>query len=208
MAERTRTLGAILAGGRNRRFGSHKALTVLGGRRIIDRVSEAVAVAAQRVVVVANEPELYGDVATEVRPDAQAGLGALGGIHSAVRWARDVGCEVALTVACDMPFVSGELLARLVEVADSTAAVLPASDGPRGLEPLCAAYGTGCLAAIEAAIERGERAVVSFFDDVDLRILDAAEVARHGQAEHMFMNVNRPRDLVRAEGILASRGEA
>jgi molybdopterin-guanine dinucleotide biosynthesis protein A len=92
-------------------------------------------------------------------------------------------------------------------MADGMAAVLPASDGPRGLEPLCAAYGTGCLPAIEAAIDRGDRAVISFFGDVDLRVLDAAEVARHGAAEHMFMNVNRPRDRIRAEGILASRGE-
>lgn len=207
MTERIRTLGAILAGGRNRRYGSHKALANLGGARIIDRVSDAVAVAASRVVIVANEPELYGDVATEVRPDVYPGLGALGGIHTAVRWAREAGCDVALTVACDMPFVSGELLARLVEMADRTAAALPASDGPRGLEPLCAAYGTGCLTAIEAAIERGDRAVISFFEDVDLRVLDAAEVARYGRAEDMFMNVNRPGDRDRAEGILASRGE-
>jgi len=207
VAESDRTLGAILAGGRNRRYGSHKALTLLGGTRIIDRVSEAVAVAVDRVVVVANEPELYGDVATEVRPDIRPGLGALGGIHTAVSWAREAGCDVALTVACDMPFVSGALLSRLVEMADGMAAVLPASDGPRGLEPLCAAYGTGCLPAIEAAIDRGDRAVISFFGDVDLRVLDASEVARHGAAEHMFMNVNRPRDRIRAEGILASRGE-
>ena len=208
MAARTLTLGAILAGGRNRRYGSHKALAVLGGTRIIDRVSEAVAVAASRVVVVANELDLYGDVASEVRPDVQPGLGVLGGIHTAVRWARDTGCDVALIVACDMPFVSGELLARLVEMADRTTAALPASDGPRGLEPLCAVYGTGCLTAIEAAIERGDRAVISFFEDVELRVLDAADVARYGRATDMFMNVNRPGDRARAESILASRGEA
>lgn len=207
MAERIHTLGAILAGGRNRRYGAHKALVELGGTRIIDRVADAVSVAASRVVVVANEPELYADIASEVRPDVQPGLGALGGIHTALRWARDADCDVALTVACDMPFVPGELLARLVDEADRTAATLPASDGPRGLEPLCAVYGTGCLAAIEAAIARGDRAVVSFFEDVDLRVLDVETVARYGRAEDMFMNVNRPRDRVRAESILASRGE-
>ena len=124
-----------------------------------------------------------------------------------LRWARDAGCDAALTVACDMPFVSGELLAHLAGMAGGTVAAVPASDGPRGFEPLCAAYGTGCLAAIEAAIERGDRAVISFFGDIDLRVLDAAEVARYGRAEHMFMNINRPADRIRAEGILASRGE-
>ena len=207
MAEKARSLGTILAGGRNRRYGSHKALAELGGARIIDRVANAVAVAASRVVVVANELDVYRDVGEEVRPDIQPGLGALGGIYSAVQWAAEVDCDVALTVACDMPFVSAGLLERLVEVADPGAAVLPASQGPRGLEPLCAVYGVGCLDAISAAIERGDRAVISFFEDVDLRVLDTSEVARYGRAEHMFMNVNRQEDRLRAEDILASREE-
>ena len=207
MAEKARSLGTILAGGRNRRYGSHKALAELGGTRIIDRVANAVAVAASRVVVVANELDVYRDVGEEVRPDIQPGLGALGGIYSAVQWAAEVDCDVALTVACDMPFVSAGLLERLVEVADPGAAVLPASQGPRGLEPLCAVYGVGCLDAISAAIERGDRAVISFFEDVDVRVLDTSEVARYGRAEHMFMNVNRQEDRLRAEDILASREE-
>lgn len=207
MAEKARSLGTILAGGRNRRYGSHKALAELGGARIIDRVANAVAVAASRVVVVANDLDVYRDVGEEVRPDVQPGLGALGGIYSAVQWAAEVDCDVALTVACDMPFVSAGLLERLVEVADPGAAVLPASQGPRGLEPLCAVYGVGCLDAISAAIERGDRAVISFFEDVDLRVLDTSEVARYGRAEHMFMNVNRQEDRLRAEDILASREE-
>lgn len=207
MAEAERTLGVILAGGQNRRYGSHKALAELGGIRIIDRVADAVAAATGRVVVVANELDAYRDVAVEVRPDVRLNLGALGGIHTALTWAAESNCDVALTVACDMPFVSPTLLRRLVEAADREAAVLPESDGPRGFEPLCAAYGVGLVDAVTAAIDRGDRAVISFFGDVDLRTLDREEVARHGPAERMFMNVNRPADLGRAEEILASRGK-
>ena len=207
MAERARTLGVILAGGRNRRYGSHKALAELGGTRIIDRAAGAVNAAASRVVVVANDVNVYAGAGYEVRPDLRPDLGALGGIHTALAWADETGCDVALTVACDMPFVTASLLSRLVEAADRSSVALPASSGPRGLEPLCAVYGVGCRAAVASAIERGDRAVISFFDEVSVRILDAEEVARHGLADHMFMNVNRPGDLDRAERILASRAQ-
>ena len=53
----------------------------------------------------------------------------------------------------------------------------PASRGPRGFEPLCAAYDVGCLPAIEAAIEKGYRAVVSFFPAVDVRIVERRPIA-------------------------------
>lgn len=207
MAQADRTLGVILAGGRNRRYGSHKALAELGGTRIIDRVASALAAASARVVIVANEVEAYADSAEDVRPDVRPNLGALGGIHTALTWAAEADCDVALIVACDMPFVSPSLLRRLVEAADSGSAVLPASAGPRGLEPLCAAYGVGCIDAVTGAIDRGDRAVISFFGDVDLRVVDREEVARHGPLDHMFMNVNRPGDLLRAEDILASRAK-
>ena len=204
MADRAGALGAVLAGERNRRYGSHKALEMLGGRRVIDRVAAPVGTACSRVVVVANDLSLYGEVASEVRPDVRPGLGALGGIYTAVCWAEELGCDVALTVACDMPFVSPELLRRLVSLADEGSAALPASPGPRGFEPLCAAYGRSCRSAIEAAFERDERAEISFFGDIDLRVVSAAEVARYGEPRTMFMNINSRQDMRRAERVLAA----
>jgi len=71
---------------------------------------------------------------------------------------------------------------------------VPASSGPRGFEPLCAAYGVDGLPAIEAAIRRGDRAVVSFFSDVDVTVADLRTVSRFGDPDMMFFNVNRPED--------------
>lgn len=204
MADPAQTLGVVLAGGENRRYGSHKALDTVGGIRIIDRVIASLREACERVVIVANEVERYRSVGLPVRSDVRPRLGSLGGIYTAVRWASEEGRSVALCAACDMPFLSGALLRELVRMAGAEVLALPASDGPRGMEPLCAAYGVGAVGAIERALARGERAVISFFPELEVRLLGRDEVARYGEPERLFLNINRPEDRARAEKRLSS----
>lgn len=195
-------LGVVLAGGQNRRYGGRpKALAEVGGERIADRVIRTLRMAVDRVVIVANDVPTYRQLGPPVRPDVRPGLGALGGIYTAVRWAEDDGCRGALAVACDMPFLSGGLLRRLASGATVNEAVLPESDSRRGMEPLCAFYGIDCRSAIEAAIDRGDRAVISFFDDVNLRLVPGTEVAAFGDPSVLFLNVNTPEDRRRAESL-------
>ncbi len=196
-------LGVILAGGENRRYGGRpKALVPVGGERIADRAIGAMREAAGRVVVVANDPDTFGALGLPIRPDLRPGLGALGGIYTAVSWAGDVGCRGALVAACDMPFLSSGLLKRLAEGAGPDEAVVPGSNSHRGLDPLFAYYGTGCRDAIEEALQRGDRAVISFFDAVQLRVIPADEVAEFGDESLLFLNVNTPEDRARAEAAL------
>ena len=204
MAAREEVLGVILAGGANRRFGSHKALARIGDRTILDRTLDVLMPVVDRIGIVANEPEPYLQTGLPVRPDLKPGLGVLGGILTAVRWAADEGAETAIVLGCDMPFLPSPLLSRISRAATRNLVVLPASDGPRGFEPLCAAYGTATAEAIEGALERGDRAIVSFFGDVELLILDFDEVRSFGDPYRMFWNVNRPEDRAHAERMAAS----
>ena len=201
-------LGALLAGGQSRRYGGEpKALATVAGETIAARAIRALQAAADLVVIVANEPEIYQPLGLEVRSDLRPGLGALGGIHTAVAWAQEGGCRGALVAACDMPFLSPDLLRRLVEGSHANEVVAPASDSRRGLEPLCAYYGIACRSAIEAALERGDRHVTSFFPHVEVRTLPADVVARYGDPNLLFLNVNSPEDRERAEAA-ARRLEA
>jgi molybdopterin-guanine dinucleotide biosynthesis protein A len=199
-------LGVVLAGGRNTRYdGQAKALESVGGDSIAQRAIRAMREATERVVLVANEPETYRPLGLETRPDVQTGLGALGGIYTAVVWAEELGCRGALIAAGDMPFLSSALLGRLVEGAGAEHAVVPESDSHRGLEPLCAFYGTGCRPAIEAAIARDDLRVISFFPDVQLRTIPKDEIAKYGDPGVMFLNVNTPADRERAEALARGR---
>lgn len=195
-------LGAILAGGQNRRYGAHKALEVVGGEAIIARVRRALLTVTPDLVLIANEPEPYRAVGLPIRPDARQGFGVLGGILTALLWAREEGRSGALIVACDMPFLSPALLARLVVESGGADVVVPESSGRRGVEPLCAWYGVACIPAIEAAIGRGERHVISFFDAVRVHRIPLSDVDGYGDPAVLFMNVNTPEERERAERLV------
>ena len=190
-------LGVILAGGASRRFGSPKALARVGGRRIIDRVLDALGAAVPEVVISANDPALFADLALPMRPDEIPGQGALGGLHTALRWARERGRSGALVTASDMPWLTADLLRMIAERAASSAAdaVVPESGGRRGVEPLCAWYSVRCLPHIEQMLGEGERRVHRLFDRVRLEVVPLAEVRRAGDPRILFQNVNTPEDL-------------
>ncbi|HXF94667.1 MAG TPA: molybdenum cofactor guanylyltransferase [Gemmatimonadales bacterium] len=197
--------GAVLAGGAARRYGGHpKGLAEVGGRRILDRVVEAVAaVTGESPLLVANAPDAptwRPDLRTV--PDARPGTGSLGGIYTAVA----AGAGPVLCVAWDMPFVAPPLLAALVEGATGYDAFLPESDSRRGLEPLCAVYGPACRAAIERQFARGDLRAIGFHDAVRVGTLSLDEVRRFGDPEILFFNVNTPEDLARAEELWRRRG--
>ncbi|CAA9296202.1 MAG: hypothetical protein AVDCRST_MAG89-148 [uncultured Gemmatimonadetes bacterium] len=196
-------LGAILAGGASRRFGAPKALASVGGRRIVDRARDALSRVADPVVVIANDPTLFADLGLPLRPDDVPGLGALGGIRTALRWAREMDRTGALVVACDMPFVSARLLRALAERAASADvdAVVPESGGRRGIEPLCAWYSVRCLAEADRMLADGERQAFRLADRVRAERIPIDEVRRIGDPGILFLNVNTVDDLRAAERI-------
>lgn len=75
------------------------------------------------------------------------------------------------------------------------------------LEPLCAWYSQACLPAVEKRLEAGAMKVASFLEDVRCARLSGEEVAQFGDPETLFMNVNTPEDLERAQ-LLARDEEA
>jgi molybdopterin-guanine dinucleotide biosynthesis protein A len=192
-----RVTGVILAGGAASRYGGlPKGLERVGGRRIIDRVLDALRATTDDLLLVANDDAADGWLpGVRRRADVRPGLGSLGGIHAALVHAAGA----AIVVAWDMPFVPDRLLAALRDLGRGADAAVPESDSKRGVEPLCAYYTPACVAAIERRLDAGDRRVIAFYDDVDVRRLDAAAVARLGDPARLFMNVNTPEDLALAE---------
>jgi molybdopterin-guanine dinucleotide biosynthesis protein A len=192
----------ILAGGQSRRYGAPKALVTIGGERLVDRVRHALATAVPEVIVSANDPELGRAIGLPWYPDELPDAGGLGGIHAALGIAAARGARAILAVACDMPFLSPALLARLAGAAVADV-VIPESDGRRGVEPLCARYDVACRGPIEAAIARGDRRMIAFHDDVRVQRIPIAEVRALGDPALLFLNVNTPEDAALAERFLA-----
>ena len=107
--------GAVLAGGAARRYGgTPKGLLTIGGRRILDRIVDAVhAVTGAPPLLIADAPDAQSwrpDLQT--LPDTRPGFGTLGGIYTAVTVTAPA---PVLCVAWDMPFVPESLLHALID---------------------------------------------------------------------------------------------
>ena len=197
-----RVTGVIQAGGKSTRMGGRpKALLELGGRRIIERVLDAIAPVVDDVLIVTNTPDVYGFLGVPMVPDAYPEHGSLGGIFTGLAAAPG---DAAFTVACDMPFLHRDVARLVVARAGDGDVVIPRVG--EQLETLHAAYGKACLPAIEARLRTGRLKIVGFFPDVRVVEIPEAEVARHRAPDVVFMNVNTPEELARARALVAELG--
>jgi len=177
--------GIVLAGGQSRRLGQDKALLELGGRPLIAVVSERLAEVCREVLIASGSTPRYTDLGFPVVTDRFPGVGALAGIHAGLEAAA---YEVALVVACDMPFLQPPLLRAFVGWIEGFDVAL-LRQGER-VEPLHAAYRRTCLGPVEQAIRAGRRRIVAFFDQVRVRYVSPEEVRRIDPDLRSFRNVN------------------
>ncbi|MFL5403395.1 MAG: molybdenum cofactor guanylyltransferase [Gemmatimonadales bacterium] len=207
MKEPEHVRGAILAGGGATRFGGKpKGLEVVGGERILDRLVDTMTEAlGEPPLLVANAPEAGGwQPDLRLARDVQPGMGALGGIYTAV-------VETPAPVICvawDMPFVSVSLIRLLAQGLEQADAVLPQSGGRRGVEPLCAAYGPACREAIAASLAEGDLRAIGFHPRIRVSILPLEQVRRLADPELLFFNVNTADDLARADQLWRRRASS
>ncbi len=183
-------------------MGRDKAFLPLRGRRLIDIVIDRMADVCDELLIVAQdvEADAYVDLPAGLVEDEYRGVGVLGGLHAGLKAAM---YEVCLVVGCDMPFLNTALLQAFIDWTVGYDVALM-QDGHL-MEPLHAAYRRTCLPAIEAAIERGERRVVSFFPSVRVRYIDVAAVKAIDPSLRSFWNVNTPQDWERVRKAPGSR---
>jgi molybdopterin-guanine dinucleotide biosynthesis protein A len=193
--------GAILAGGSASRFGGRpKGLETVGGRRLLDRVVDALERATGNFpLLVANDP-----AASSWHPglttisDVMPNCGCLGGIYTALT--HEPG--PVLVVAWDMPFVTPQLLAALMSEATGYDAYLPESLGPREVEPLCGVYGPGCASPILMSLGARQFESTAFHSAIRLGTMPIRSVRQFGDPARLFFNVNEPGDVENAEALL------
>lgn len=167
-------LGAILAGGQSRRFGSDKAQALFEGKALLDHVADALRLQCAELVIAGREWPGLKSVADIPEP----GLGPLGGLAGALDYAQREGFGAVLSCGCDIIGVPADL-AKQLGAAPTILDDLPIV----GLWP-------ADLAAILAAWlgDPANRSVYRFADHVD---------ARRVPTPTAIINVNRVSDLAR-----------
>jgi len=181
----------ILAGGASRRMGTDKSQLLLGDVPLIQRITNTLSGVAKRVAVVGS----WEKDDPNVVPDVYPRWGALGGIHGALAACTS---EWAIVVACDLPFVTSELVAQLVKLQNKNEAVVPIQPDNRP-QPLCALYRVDpCLQRAVELIEAGRRRPLDLLEVVRTRWVAFSELSHLENSANFFVNINTPEDYYEA----------
>jgi len=187
----------IQAGGQSTRMGEDKALKLFLGRPLIQRVIDRLRPIADELIVTTNRPDHYSFLGVRLVPDLIPERGALGGLYTALAAATG---DLAAVVACDMPFASPLLLETASRLMVTEAADVVIPESAEGLEPLHAVYRRlACVSAIEAAIAADKWKVISWFPQVNVRVLTPDEIQVIDPEGLCFWNLNTPAEFAAAE---------
>ena len=179
-------------------MGRDKATLQLGSLSLIERVLAAVAPLHCPSFIVVSQDSDLAHLGLPLVPDLHPGAGPLGGLCTALQHAST---PTLLLLACDLPFLTPEFLRFLAESLGGRQAAVPQS--PEGLHPLCAAYATSCLPAVERLLDQGERRMHTLCRQLDLRVLAPEECQPFDPHGLLLSNLNTPEEYQRAQELLS-----
>jgi molybdopterin-guanine dinucleotide biosynthesis protein A len=166
-------------------MGRDKAMLPVGDVPLVVHVARIVQAAAGSATLVGPR-QRYGDLGWPLIEDDPPGEGPAGGLLAALSNTS----ERSLVVACDMPWLSADVLHSLIVHESKAEVVAVRSD--RGLEPLCAVYDRRCLPVLRAALNAGERALHRVLRRLDVEAWPIAD-------SRLVYNANTPGDWAAVE---------
>lgn len=177
----TSVTGAILAGGPLAAIsGKLKALLPLQEEAVILRQVREMRKLCKEIIVVTDTPKPFFDVldnSVRIITDYYPGRGPLGGMHSALRLARN---PLVWIVGSDMPFISADEARRLMTgFTDDIQAVIPiVRERPI---PLHGLYDSRCSDAVAGLLTTGGASMETLLGQIHWLGVPAGEGAEGGE---------------------------
>lgn len=175
------------------------------GEPLIERVLGRLAQVAGELVVTTSRPgelayleqRTFGGLVPRVVADLEGPAGAMRGIASSLAAAR---LPLVAIVACDMPFVSPELIGALADRVEAEALDVCVPREERGIEPLCAVWHRDACAPVACELLAGDRQRIRcLIDRVNAGYLDEPQIVEVAGSTLCFENVNTPEEFAAAE---------
>jgi molybdenum cofactor guanylyltransferase len=198
-----KVVGLLLAGGLSRRMGGgDKALRLLGGISLLDRVIERLRPQVAALVLNANgDPARFARFGLPVVPDSVSDFaGPLAGVLAGLDWtaSQRPDCPFVVSVATDAPFLPRDLVARFTAAIEAEQADLACAATAGQAHPVIGLWPVQLREDLRhAVVEEGIRKV----DTWTARHL-LATVTFASEPVDPFFNANRPEDLATAAALL------
>ncbi len=194
----TSILGVILAGGRARRMGGQdKVLLKVGSKRILDHIVERLSPQVGQLVLNTNNTSFSDQTDLQIIEDdifADSGpIGPMGGLFTALLYAKTHGFDKVLTVAGDAPFIPTDFVAKLTVQSENPISI--AQSGGRK-HPVLGLWDLSVLADLRDRIDRRNYKMMDWVESQSVTFVS------WDHDPDPFFNINTDDDLAVAEKIL------
>lgn len=174
----------LLAGGKSSRMGSDKGLLLLNNKPMLQHVIDAVQPLVDEIIIVSNQKE-YKQFGFPVFEDSIKDAGPLAGIYTGLLASKT---HQNIVLSCDVPYVSVELIALLIEKSLGFDVTIPKKNDRT--HPMIGVYTQNCLPIFEKELEKQQLKVKLALEKVLLNIVDVSAFD-----DFNFLNINTKEDL-------------
>ena len=189
--------GIILAGGEAKRAGGReKYLFEYDGETFLERLLSTLKDAVDEIIIVARDDlhcrrfeEICAGFEAKIVPDIRKGLGPVGGLHAGV---QSAGGETIFAVACDMPFVNGDVIRYLFSLSGNCDAVIPRWE-EGFIEPLHAVYKRDALERYMHSHK--SLSLRDMIDSINSCFVNVNDLRQYDADLKTFTNINNLNDL-------------
>jgi len=201
MMDHNNILAVVLAGGKSKRFGRDKSQVKLGDKILIDYILSEIIDLYKDILIVANEPiRFLNSNKISVTEDIKKGLGPLGGVFTAMKWARDNKKEYEWisTFPIDTPFFKKDHLNKFYKEISLDKSNLFFMKSKNTRHNIFGLWSLELFEKLEYALDKGDRKVELWANEIGVKTIDF----EHGNNKDPFFNINSEEDLEIAKKIL------
>ena len=193
-------LPVVLAGGKSKRFGEDKSQVKLGEKILIDYILSELIDEFKEVLIVANDPikHLSSDNIIKIE-DFKKDLGPLGGIFTAMKWAKDnnKSYKWIASFPSDTPFFKKNILNNFFEKVNEKESELFFMTFNDKRHNIFGLWSTSLIDQLEKDLENGSRKVEKWANNIGVKTINMSF-----EKEDPFFNINTQEDLKKANKIL------
>ncbi|MDA7556436.1 molybdenum cofactor guanylyltransferase [Candidatus Pelagibacter sp.] len=189
-------LGAVLAGGKSRRFGEDKSQVKLGDKLLIDYILSEIIDEFNEVLVVSNNLiEFNQSEKISLIKDFKRDLGPLGGVLTAMKWVKDNNKDYQWisTFPVDTPFFKNQILKdffKKINMKEGKLFFINSNDTRHNIFGL---WSLDLMDKLEEDLDKGERKVEVWANSIGVK-----NINMKFENKDPFFNINTKEDLKKA----------
>ena len=194
-------LAVVLAGGKSKRFGRDKSQVKLGNKILIDYILSEIIDFYKDILIVTNQPiKFLTSNKISVTSDIKKDFGPLGGVYSAMKWARDNKKDYKWisTFPTDTPFFKKDNLIKFYEKINLNENNLFFIKSKNTRHNIFGLWSLELFEKLEKSLDKGDRKVELWANENGVKTIDF----EYENNNDPFFNINTEKDFEIAKKLL------